>query len=194
MIRTCPGCGCRHDHLPDDIEPCGSCLPDTWACALGRALRAFVQRAERDTLDAVLRATTATLERVTRDLAAVTRERDEARAALRALSAPLTCCECGAEMERVATACDACAVDVTARLAAAGRLTRERDEARADVVGLRRLLEAVSTACQPASADELDAARMEAEAARAERDAMRATLDRAVRLLHALAAPGGRQP
>ena len=143
MIRTCPACGIRHDRIPDDVEPCGSCLQDTWACTLGRAVRAFVQRAERDTLDAVLRATTATLERVTRDLAAV---------------------------------------------------TRERDEARADVEGLRRLLEAVSTACQPASADELDAARMEAEAARAERDAMRATLDRAVRLLHALAAPGGRQP
>ena len=47
------------------------------------------------------------------------------------------------------------------------RLTHERDEARADVAGLRALLEAVSTAQAPASADELDAARMEAELARA---------------------------
>ena len=40
----------------------------------------------------------------------------DAAAALRELSAPLTCCECGAAMERAATACDACAVDVTERL------------------------------------------------------------------------------
>jgi hypothetical protein len=54
-----------------------------------------------------------------------------------------------------------------ALLSDVARLTHERDDARADVAGLRRLLDAVSAACQPASADELDAARMEVELARA---------------------------
>lgn len=79
------------------------------------------------------------------------------------------------EAERLRGELGAALAEERAAVEAADELRRERDEARAEVAELRALLDAMSAARAPASADELDAARMDAAVARADLAAETAT-------------------